>query len=111
VKLKPGQTYSTTGTLEQSCRGKDDPVWDDWYLPTTDVGLTLRAHHYQSSSQYYRCYYDGRACGNEAGCTANGNDNGYFVTRHSSSYYDICGRSDTCDAGTHVVIMFGPEAS
>ena len=85
MKLHPGQQYSTTGYMRQSCRGRDDSEWDDWYTPTTDAGLTMRAHYFENSASYHRCYFDGRSCGGTGGCTANGADNGYFIMYACSS--------------------------
>jgi len=107
IKLAAGVTYTSTGMMSQSCKGRDDTEWDTFYLPTTDAGLTLRAHYFQSSSSFFRCYYDGRNCGGTGGCTAQGGDNGFFVGRHSTSYYDFCGRGDSCDSGTNVVVLLG----
>ena len=105
LKIHPSSAYKTDGMIKQTCKGKSDSAFDSYYTPTTDAGLSLRAHHYQSSNSYYRCYYDGRSCGGTGGCTANGGDNGYFITRHATSYYDFCGRSDQCSTDTNVVLM------
>ena len=85
LKIHPTQEYSTTGHMRQSCRGRDDSEWDDWYTPTTDAGLTMRAHYFENSASYHRCYFDGRSCGGTGGCTANGADNGYFIMYACSS--------------------------
>ena len=108
LKIHPSSAYKTDGMIKQTCKGKSDSAFDSYYTPTTDAGLSLRAHHYQSSNSYYRCYYDGRSCGGTGGCTANGGDDGYFTTRHSTDHYDFCGRNDQCSDGTNVVVLLGP---
>jgi len=111
-------SYTTTDVMKQRCRGKDmaesnvkSDTWSNWYTPTGDYGLTIRGYNDESLNGYYVCYYDGRSCGNSySGCSSNGADNGYFITRHAlyePGYYDVCGRGDSCSSTRHVVILLG----
>ena len=76
------------------CMQKGVDTWTVWYSPKSDFGVSTR--DWGGTNKVF-CEYK-----------SSGTYGGYISVRHSTNYWDVCGRANTkCSAAVNSFLMVG----
>ena len=106
------QTFQFTSAMTQQCSRHPDNAddWSPYYTPNQDPthfdqGLTTRSHG-DSATNDIRCTVYSDDCGQAQGFDCSDNSD-WAGAKYSTSYYDFCGRGESCDENRNVVLLLG----
>ena len=109
-ELAGASSYSTTSAMSQRCTRTPNGSWSGFYTPGNDYGLTTRAYPSEPFGSYVVCQYTQPNCAGWS-CSYSSTSGvtwaDFMTTRHSTTYYDMCGRANICTNSRNVFLLAG----